>query len=103
MLSSAEISALPLGSFPVKYSKGSRARRMPRALQQFDDGVDVYRGFGRRLLHKHDRKTRQLCRQAQRALMLALAGCGDPVLQSVCIQAVEPAPDASRLRVIVRP
>jgi ribosome-binding factor A len=45
-------------------------------------------------------KTLALCRQAQRALSLALAGeCRDEVLSSVYIEAVVPAPDATRLLV----
>ncbi len=39
-----------------------------------------------------DRKTLQLCRQVQRALMLALAGeCGDDLLRDVSVDAVAPA------------
>lgn len=49
---------------------------------------------------KTSHKTMQLCRQAQRALMLALAGeCGDQLLREVYVDAVVPAPDASRLLV----
>ena len=53
-----------------------------------------------------DHKTMQLCRQAHRALSLALAGeCGDDVLRAVYVDAVVPAPDASRLlvRLVVPP
>jgi len=45
-------------------------------------------------------KTMQLCRQVQRALSLSLSGeCDDEVLRSVYVEAVEPAPDASRVLV----
>jgi ribosome-binding factor A len=51
-----------------------------------------------------DRKTLQLCRQVARALSTALQGdCNDDVLGEVYVDTVEPAPDASRLLVIVRP
>ena len=47
-----------------------------------------------------DHKTLQLCRQAFRALSLALGGeCGDPILQSLSVYAVTPAPNAGRLLV----
>jgi ribosome-binding factor A len=51
-----------------------------------------------------EHKTQQLCRQAYRALVGALAGeCGDPVLQSLNVVGVAPAPDATRLLVDVQP
>jgi ribosome-binding factor A len=47
-----------------------------------------------------DRKTLQLCRQVQRALMLALGGeCADDVLRSVYVESVEPMGSASQLLV----
>lgn len=49
-----------------------------------------------------ERKERQLCRQVQEALGEALATAREPLLWDVWIEAVEPAPDASRLAVIVR-
>ena len=48
-----------------------------------------------------DRKTLQLCAQVERALALALAGCGDEVLQDVMIESVRPGPDGSILVVTV--
>jgi len=51
---------------------------------------------------RSDRKTLQLCRQVQRALMLALAGeCGDELLRDVSVDAVEPAGGAGHLLVLV--
>jgi hypothetical protein len=48
-----------------------------------------------------DHKTRQLCRQAQRALTLALAGeCGDDVLRDLYVESVEPM--GSGLQLLVR-
>jgi ribosome-binding factor A len=46
------------------------------------------------------RKARQLCGQVRDALHLALAGCGDGVLQAVGVVSVEPAPHTGRLRVV---
>ena len=86
----------------MKHYKNRRAqRRTPRAQWLFDDGVDVIREKRSREAGKSGHKTYQLCKQAQRALSLALADCGDPLLQSLYVQTVEGAPDASRLRVIV--
>jgi len=49
-----------------------------------------------------DRKTLQLCRQVQRALMLALAGeCGDDLLRDVSVDSVDPAGGAGHLLVRV--
>ncbi len=51
---------------------------------------------------KPDHKAMQVCRAAQRALGLALAGeCDDDVLRSLYVASVVPAPDASRLLVCV--
>jgi ribosome-binding factor A len=53
---------------------------------------------GRRFDPRRDRKTLQLCRQVQRALMLALAGdCGDEVLRELYVAAVEPMGGAGQL------
>lgn len=47
-----------------------------------------------------DRKTLQLCRQVQQALMLALGGeCGDEVLREIYIESVEPMGSPSQLLV----
>jgi ribosome-binding factor A len=48
-----------------------------------------------------DHKTLQLCRQAAEAIASALAASEDEVLRSTSLISVEPAPDASRLAVIV--
>jgi ribosome-binding factor A len=51
---------------------------------------------------KADHKTRQLCRQAQRALTLALAGeCADEVLRDLYVESVEPMGSAAQLLVHV--
>lgn len=49
---------------------------------------------------KPDYKTAALCKQVGRALSLALAGeCADPLLQSLLVEAVLPAPHAGHLLV----
>jgi ribosome-binding factor A len=49
-----------------------------------------------------DRKTLQLCKQVQRVLASALSGeIADEALQSLMVDAVEPAPIANRLRVVL--
>lgn|GEM_PF-4590963 len=49
-----------------------------------------------------DRKTLQLCRQVQHALMLALSGeCDDEILREFYVAAVEPLGNASQLLVRV--
>jgi ribosome-binding factor A len=51
---------------------------------------------------KQDRKVQQLCRQVQRALMYVLPGdIADPMLQEVMVESVRPAPDATRLLVML--
>jgi ribosome-binding factor A len=51
---------------------------------------------------REDRKTLQLCRQVQRALMLALSGeCADDILREVYVESVEPMGGASQLLVRV--
>ena len=49
------------------------------------------------------RKTMQLCRQVEQTLCLVLTGeCKDEVLQSLLVESVTPAPNASQLLVTVR-
>jgi ribosome-binding factor A len=51
-----------------------------------------------------EHKTRQLCRQAYRALASAFAGeIADPLLQDLAVVNVTPAPDATRLLVELSP
>ena len=55
-----------------------------------------------RVGEKPDYKTAALCKQVRRMVSLALAGeCGDPVLQSLIVDDVLPAPNAGRLLVRV--
>jgi ribosome-binding factor A len=49
---------------------------------------------------KPDHKTAALCKQVQRALSMTLSGeCGDPLLQSLLVESVSPAPHAGHLLV----
>jgi ribosome-binding factor A len=66
-----------------------------------DDGLDPR--FDRRSKVRTDaRRDLQLCRQVMGALNSALRSeCGSAVLRELSVVAVEPAPDASRLRVFV--
>jgi len=57
--------------------------------------------FGITADRKLERKERQLCRQVHEAVSEALAGIEDDVLLDVWVSAVEPAPDAGRLAIIV--
>lgn len=50
-----------------------------------------------------DRKTHQLCAQAQRSLAFLLeAECSDGDLQGLTVESVSPHPNASRLLVVLR-
>jgi ribosome-binding factor A len=51
---------------------------------------------------KAQRKERQLCRQVQEAVSIALAGLDDSVLLDAWVMDVEPSPDAGRLAVLVQ-
>ena len=50
---------------------------------------------------KHERKTAQLCEQVAEAISFALAECHNPLLADLFVESVDPAPSASRLRVVV--
>jgi ribosome-binding factor A len=52
---------------------------------------------------KRENKDRQVCRQVFEALGLALAEIDDPLIDDLVLQAVDPAPDASRLLVSFTP
>jgi ribosome-binding factor A len=71
----------------------------PVFVEELSGQSDRANTFRRR---KPDHKTMQLCRQAERAIALALAGeCDDDVLRGLWVESVMPAPDASRLLVRV--
>lgn len=92
-----------------KYSKGKTLSRIQR--EQLldhcgqihdDDCIDPQEYFkpGRQL-GKADKKARQLCRQAAHTLDFVLADCDDESMQSLLVASVQPAPDSSRLLVMV--
>ncbi|MCB9674225.1 MAG: ribosome-binding factor A [Alphaproteobacteria bacterium] len=65
-----------------------------------DDGKP--RRGERRRRDSGDRKLRQLCGAVSRTVGLALGASSDPLLNACWVDGVEPAPDASRLRVRVQ-
>jgi ribosome-binding factor A len=50
---------------------------------------------------KRSWKVQQLCKQVERAAVVTLSECGGDELMGAWVAAVEPAPDAGRLRVLV--
>jgi ribosome-binding factor A len=64
--------------------------------------VDADSFFGSGADRKAERKERQLCRQVKEAIAEALATLEDDVLADVWVMDVAPAPDASRLAVVVQ-
>jgi len=68
-----------------------------------EDGADP-RYFYQAPRHSgHSRKAMQLCKQVSRALSYAFSACDDDVIRELYIQSLEPAPDQSRLMVVVTP
>lgn len=64
-----------------------------------DDGPPSRRRNESREDQSTDRKTLQLCAQVKRSLQHVIPVSAWPELEALMIEAVEPAPDASRLRV----
>lgn len=77
-------------------SQKSRGRRAGRLSIESNSDSSFSAGG-----HRTDRKERQLCRQVQEAVAEALASFDDDVLNQSWVAGVEPAPDTSRLLVIV--
>ena len=77
------------------------ARRHEAAAQMFDFD-DLEQKSINAKQSRRDQKARQLCRQVERALNLALLQCGDPAIQDLMVLSVTPAPDVGRLLVVVR-
>lgn len=70
-----------------------------------EDGMDprdVYSRNSEDSKSGGNRKTAQLCKQVARAIESALAACADARLQGVEVVRVETAPNAGRLRIVVR-
>jgi ribosome-binding factor A len=73
-----------------------------RALCARDEDEDGVRPERRReKARPTGRKDLQLCKQVMWAVQGALSAGGDPVLRELMVVAVEPAPNAGRLRVAV--
>lgn len=73
-------------------TRRSRRRKLPHESLCLEDEPGT---------HADTRKDQQLCGQIAEALSFALAECGDPRLAELFVEAVEPAPNASRVRVVV--
>lgn len=67
-----------------------------------EDGVDPRKLFHKNQRKGNDHKTQQLCKQTAIAVGLAMAAeTTESILRELHVVAVEPAPNASRLRVVV--
>ncbi len=76
--------------------------REPRGSTMDGLGPDEFFESSRR--RSCERKTHQLCAEVERTLVLLLAAeSADVCLQDLYVEAVEPAPNASRLLVVLRP
>jgi hypothetical protein len=104
------IAARRLGSFSVSNRKkpwkgrASAARSRGKSVQDvFEQSLRGDADEPRQIFDpRADRKTLQLCRQVQRALMLALAGeCADDLLREVSVDGVQPVDGAGHLLVRV--
>ena len=83
-------------------NKPSR-RRLLAACSEIgpDDGVDPRSDGHANAPRGPGRKALQLCRQVAEALDAVFAGCGDEVLNGLCVTGVKPNPHAGRLLVTV--
>src|SRR5947209_545598 len=83
-------------------NKPSR-RRLLAACSEIgpDDGIDPRYDGHANAPRGPGRKALQLCRQVAEALDAAFTGCGDEVLNGLCVTGVKPAPHAGRLLVTV--
>ncbi len=69
-----------------------------------EDGLDDRHAGKERDEKRHaDRGALRLCGQVARSLRLTLGSFNDPVLQSLTVISVTPAPDPGRLLVVVAP
>lgn len=89
---------------PRKKSSADRHRGGPRPSDELVDPRDVFAPGAGRSGPRDLRKARQLCSQVQRTIEQVILGeLDDDVLRTLCVLAVEPAPDESRLLVTVGP
>lgn len=85
-------------------SKDFRAHTETRSLcadLHSDDGPPTRRRKESRDDRSDDRKTRQLCAQVRRALHGVIPQPGSSFLDGLVVEAVEPDPDVTRLRVVI--
>ena len=84
-------------------SREERLQELCRLCGELDDDDGREPRFDRRdgSRRKNHKKDRQLCSQVRRSLELTLAGSPDNRLRGIEVLAVEPAPDASHLLVLV--
>jgi len=83
-------------------TRGHRPLVDPLFAEELLSGHRSSSGRSGRQRSSENHKTLALCRQAQRALSLSLGGeCGDDVLNSLYVESVVPAPDATHLLVCV--
>jgi ribosome-binding factor A len=69
-----------------------------------EDGIDPRTVVHKQARRQKNRKTYQVCKQAEKTLNLVMAGESvEPLLRELIVSAVEPAPDSSHLLVIVEP
>ncbi len=107
IVSQAELAKTSSLWFPVKNRKRNSLRNLNHSWSDMlneDGGVDprFYFGSGRRASRNH-RKAAQLCRQVMHTLQYVLHGDGSSeLLNSLSVLSVLPAPDTSRLLVIVQ-
>lgn len=85
---------------------GSRKVRRSEMLRSCDalgpeDGSDPREFFRKPSGRVPNRKALQLCEQVFHALGQVLGACADDVLRELALEAVRPAPNASRLLVLV--
>ncbi len=87
----------------MKYRRNRKDGEVPSFVDpEFADSLEDSRGDSGPRRRHGDHKARQLCRQVQRALNLALAGeCGDEVLADLFVEDVTPAPNCGHLLVHV--
>ena len=88
----------------MNHEKSKRRTRPPLAdALHDDDGVDPRKYLDRRQRKEgEDRKLLMLCSQVAVCLGLSLEGeLNDPRLEGIHLESVTPAPDASRLEVLI--
>lgn len=68
-----------------------------------EDGVDPRHGRRKGSGRKKEKKAKQVCKQAEVTVQLALNVLLDEALQDLRVVRVEPAPDSRRLLVVVAP